>query len=25
VLTCPQVAGACTFVLMLPEDVRSVE
>jgi len=25
VLTCPQAPNACTFVLMLPEDVRSVE
>jgi len=25
VLSCPQAANACTFVLMLPEDVRSVE
>jgi len=25
VLTCPQVAGGCAFVLTLPEDVRSVE
>ena len=25
VLTCSQGASDCTFVLMLPEDVRSVE
>jgi hypothetical protein len=24
VLSCPQAAGNCTFVLMLPDDVRTV-